>query len=128
MDKSLLLPVATPPPSRSNEKYTADAHSFPNPMLLSPHIVSSPEKSKSRVRKSQIQQNKCRGGGGDGKSPYQRSRLLIRLVMSLHSRTICTLSDPKSRLEVFTQKRQLSTTSFGCHFHTQKCLVTPKNS
>ena len=72
MDKSPLLPVATPPPSRSNEKYTADArhqdHSFPNPVLLSPHVVSSPEKSKSRVRKSQIQQNKSRGGGDDGKS------------------------------------------------------------
>ncbi len=66
MDKSPLLPVATPPPSQLNEKCTPDIlhqdHSFPNPMLLSPHFVPSPEKNKSRVQKSQIQQNKSHGG------------------------------------------------------------------
>jgi hypothetical protein len=34
----------------------------------------------------------------------------------------------RNRVLRFLPGRQLSTTSFGCHFHNQKRLVTPKNS
>lgn len=57
VEKASLCPPATPPRPQSNAHDAPhQGVSFPNPMLLSPNVIRSPEKNKNKVRKPQTQQ------------------------------------------------------------------------